>query len=227
MAGFLLAPYPEAQELYQIGPFQNPGGDTGVDLRLPRDVLIEARETKIVNLGVRAICLGQAGPAAFFLLARSSFAASGLIAASGLGLIDQGYRGELRFAVHNPGPGPCQLEKGRSLWQLAAADLRPATGEVLGAEDPRMGALFAAEATLRGARGFGSTGRAGQGAPGAGLAALRLDAALDGVVEDLQGEADSGVEGARQEETEQGRLVGHRVAVNDRHGDTDQQVRDQ
>ena len=73
-------------------------------------IKIEPGETKLVGLGVKC-ALYEIGigaydkkclyPKPYYLYARSSISKKGLIVANLSGIIDSGYRGELKAALHN------------------------------------------------------------------------------------------------------------------------------
>jgi dUTP pyrophosphatase len=165
---FLLCPSPEAAGLY--ADLALPGGacgDSGVDLRFPANLSLppwtaQPGFTATIDFHVRARCRlgGQYVP--FMVVPRSSIARTPLSLANSVGIIDRGYTGTLKVAVRNHSSLHVYVSKGESLFQLVRPDLAPATVEVVGADC----AAFAADATLRGERGFGSTGTGGAGSGG-------------------------------------------------------------
>lgn len=163
---FYLLPAEDARELY--APQRGDAalrGDTGVDLRWPADIELAPGEKRVVGLGVRVayLCEDCGDASAFWLAPRSSLGTkTDLQLANGLGLIDRGYRGEVRAVVRNLGGEPYAGKKGDALLQLAAPDLGPARYTVCVAGGAYAARLFADGATERGAGGFGSTGAAGR-----------------------------------------------------------------
>ena len=125
---------------------QHPG-DAGLDLRAAEGVTVKPGERAMVPTGVAvAIPDGHAG----LVLPRSGLASKrGLTLANAPGLIDAGYRGELRVLLLNTDrETPCEIAVGDRIAQLVLIRVElPATVEV--AELP---------GSERGAGGFGSSG---------------------------------------------------------------------
>lgn len=121
-------------------------GDAGVDLRAAEAVKLEPGERRLVSTGVAvAIPAGYAG----FVQPRSGMAIKkGLGVLNSPGLIDSGYRGELKVIVINLGRDPLPLERGDRIAQLVIMPVPPVCYE-------EVEQLPDSE---RGAGGFGSTG---------------------------------------------------------------------
>jgi len=123
-------------------------GDAGLDLCAVEDVTLKPGERAAVATGIAvAIAEGHAG----FVHARSGRALTeGLALANAPGLIDCGYRGELKVVVVNLDPSePIYIRRGEKIAQLVIQQVERAEVEV-GDELP---------ASERGSGGFGSTGR--------------------------------------------------------------------
>jgi dUTP pyrophosphatase len=123
-------------------------GDAGIDLLAAEDVSLKPGERAAVRTGVAvAIPEGYAG----FVHARSGRALDeGLALANAPGLIDSGYRGEVKVVVVNLDPdGPIHIHRGERIAQLV---IQPVASAELDEVDelPPSG---------RGEGGFGSTGR--------------------------------------------------------------------
>ncbi len=122
-------------------------GDAGCDLRSAADVTLEPGQRSMVPTGL-AIALpdGYAG----FVQPRSGLAAKhGIGVVNGPGLIDSGYRGEIKVILINLDPTEAfHIERGDKIAQLVIQAVETAQFEI--AED--------LEDTTRGAGGFGSTG---------------------------------------------------------------------
>jgi dUTP pyrophosphatase len=123
-------------------------GDAGLDLLAADSVTLEPGARAAVATGVAvAVPEGYAG----FLQARSGRALhEGLALANAPGLIDSGYRGEIKVIVVNLDPNhPIRVNRGEKIAQLVVQPVVEATLEVVD-ELP---------ASERGEGGFGSSGR--------------------------------------------------------------------
>lgn len=122
-------------------------GDAGADLRTTHDVTLQPGERALVGTGVRvALPEGHVG----LITPRSGLAARhGLSVVNSPGIIDCGYRGEIRVSLINLDPAePLTLLAGDRIAQLVVL--------------PFVSAVFTQVDTLddtsRGAGGYGSTG---------------------------------------------------------------------
>ncbi len=123
-------------------------GDAGLDLFAAEARVLKPGERAAVPTGLAVeIPKGHAG----FVHARSGRAArEGLALVNAPGLIDAGYRGEIKVILVNLDPDePVHVERGDKIAQLV---VQP----VVEVELEEVGDL---EATKRGVGGFGSTGR--------------------------------------------------------------------
>jgi dUTP pyrophosphatase len=129
-----------------VVPVQAYAGDAGLDLAACDRVEIGAGERALVGTGLAvAIPEGYAG----FVQPRSGLAAEhGVTVLNSPGLIDSGYRGEVRVILHNSDPAtPFVVEPGMRIAQLVVVPL----AEI---EPMEVDELPASE---RGVRGFGSS----------------------------------------------------------------------
>lgn len=97
-------------------PTHTHAGDAGVDLHARVDATLEPGERIVLPTGV-AVALpdGYAG----LVLARSGLAAQkGLGVLNAPGLVDSGYRGEIKVILVNHGRDPVRLERGERIAQL-------------------------------------------------------------------------------------------------------------
>ena len=121
-------------------------GDAGLDLRAAHDATLEPAGRELVGTGLAvAIPSGFAG----LVLPRSGLAlAQGVTVLNAPGLVDAGYRGELKVLLVNHGDKPVAVRRGDRIAQLVIQSVERA-------ELIEVGELPASE---RGAGGFGSTG---------------------------------------------------------------------
>jgi dUTP pyrophosphatase len=129
-------------------PAQSHDGDAGYDLHAAEAVTIEPGERASVGTGIAvAIPAGQAG----LVVPRSGLAARhGISVVNAPGLIDSGYRGELRVLLLNTDRAQqFAVEPGDRIAQLVIVRVETAEAEEAAELDE----------TARGAGGFGSTGR--------------------------------------------------------------------
>ena len=122
-------------------------GDAGLDLRASEAVTLEPGERKLVPTGVAvAIPDGHAG----FVLPRSGLAMQkGVTVLNAPGLIDSGYRGELKVLLINHGALAVGIERGERIAQLVIQAVTHA----------RLVEVERLPDSSRGEGGFGSTGR--------------------------------------------------------------------
>ncbi len=121
-------------------------GDAGLDLRAAHDATLEPGARALVGTGLAvAIPPGYAG----LMLPRSGLALSqGVTVLNAPGLVDAGYRGELKVLLVNHGDTAITVRRGDRVAQLVIQSVERA--ELIEVEE-----LPASE---RGAGGFGSTG---------------------------------------------------------------------
>lgn len=122
-------------------------GDAGADLRSTEDVTLRPGERRVVGTGVRiALPDGHVG----LVTPRSGLAAkAGLSIVNAPGVIDSGYRGEVKVCLVNLDPErDVVLAAGDRIAQLVVVPFVRATFEPVDALDD----------TVRGDGGYGSTG---------------------------------------------------------------------
>jgi dUTP pyrophosphatase len=121
-------------------------GDGGVDLYAREGVHLDPGERAMVPTGIAvAIPDGYAG----LVTPRSGLAARhGIGVVNGPGLVDSGYRGEIKVVLVNHGTEPVRLERGERIAQLVVV---PVAVQEYGEVDEL-------PPSRRGAGGFGSTG---------------------------------------------------------------------
>jgi dUTP pyrophosphatase len=128
-------------------PWRAHPGDGGADLHAVEEVVIPPGERREVGTGIAlAIPEGHAG----FVQPRSGLAfRHGLMVVNTPGLIDAGFRGEVRVCLYNSGSEPFPIEPGDRIAQLVVQPVVAA--EFVTTDD--------LDETHRGGGGFGSTGR--------------------------------------------------------------------
>lgn len=122
-------------------------GDAGADLRAAHDVVLAPGERALVGTGVSiALPDGHVG----LVTPRSGLAAkAGLSIVNAPGVIDSGYRGEIKVALINLDPQQSiELAAGDRVAQLVVVPFVSATFTPVATLD----------ATVRGVGGYGSTG---------------------------------------------------------------------
>jgi len=121
-------------------------GDAGLDLRASEPVKLEPGERRLVSTGLAiAIPEGHAG----LVLPRSGLAMQkGVTVLNAPGLIDSGYRGELKVLLINHGPAVVAIERGERIAQLVIQPVAHA----------RLLEVERLPDSARGEGGFGSTG---------------------------------------------------------------------
>ncbi len=123
-------------------------GDAGCDLMSAEDLVLKPGERAMVPTGIAiAIPEGFAG----FVQPRSGLAAKhGISVVNGPGLIDSGYRGEIKVILINHDPAePFSIKRGDKIAQLVIQRVAKA----------RFNLVQDLEGTKRGSGGFGSTGK--------------------------------------------------------------------
>ena len=121
-------------------------GDSGLDIYIIENQIINPGETIRLKLGISCENLDAKS---YFLMPRSSLSKTPLRLANSVGLIDAGYRGEIKAAVDNIKDFAYEVEIGQRLFQIVAMD-----GSAIHFE---LGDHLSK--TTRGADGFGSTGK--------------------------------------------------------------------
>lgn len=124
-------------------------GDAGADLFAAEDVTIDPGSRALVGTGITlAIPRGYAG----FVLPRSGLAIKqGLTVVNAPGLIDSGYRGEVKVALINHGDEVSHIAIGDRIAQLV----------VMAVVSPDFVEVKVLDESERGEGGFGSTGMRG------------------------------------------------------------------
>lgn len=126
----------------------HPGEDLGYDIFAAETVTLEARGHGLVPTGLAIECISAAGePMGALLRDKSSMASRRLVLTGGV--IDAGYRGEIKVLMENLGDQPATIRTGDKIANLIPYPVL--TDEVKVVDD-------LAESSRK-AGGFGSTGR--------------------------------------------------------------------
>ena len=126
----------------------HPGEDLGYDIYAAEAVTLPSRGHAVVHTGIAIEVTSDAGEAMGALLRdRSSMAARRLALTAGV--IDAGYRGEVKVLMENLGDQPAEIHAGDKLANLIPYPVL--TGEVQVVEELSQ--------TARAAKGFGSSGK--------------------------------------------------------------------
>jgi dUTP pyrophosphatase len=125
-------------------PLYQHQGDAGLDLFSAVDDIVKAGEVKPIPTGIKvAVPEGHVA----LIWDKSGISLKGIHRLAGV--VDSGYRGEVRVVLANLGNEPFVIEKGMKIAQLL---IQPVTRvEVVETEN--------LEETSRGENGFGSTGK--------------------------------------------------------------------
>ena len=120
-------------------------GDAGLDLRAAEDVTLQPGESRFVRLGIAVEipvgCVGLQFP-------RSGLGSKGITLRYAVGVIDSGYRGEVKAALWNTTEDVFEVHAGDRVCQLVVMPYVPCMVEI--ADE-----LSESE---RGTDGYGSTG---------------------------------------------------------------------
>lgn len=121
-------------------------GDGGVDLHAAETVTLEPGQRRLIPTGIAvAIPVGYAG----FVTPRSGLAnRHGIGVVNGPGLVDSGYRGELKVILVNHGHEAVEIARGDRIAQMV----------VVAVEEQEFYEVEELPESLRGDGGFGSTG---------------------------------------------------------------------
>lgn len=146
-------------------------GDSGIDLYVPEETHIKLGETVFIDLGIQCEVRlynddnFEYKNLSYYLYPRSSISKTPLMLANNVGIIDAGYRGNIKAAakyIANQNDlqrilevntldcyPPYKVEKGKRLFQICSNDLSPFD---------EIHITDSLSETSRGSGGFGSTG---------------------------------------------------------------------
>lgn len=136
---------------WSLLPERKNHNDAGLDLKAAAETQIQPNEKVMVDTGVQvAIPTGYVG----LLVARSSLQKKNLILANSLGVIDSGYRGNLKVVLYNFGQETTYIGVNERFAQLLIVPVAlPAVDDV-----SAMDTATWENSSVRSTGGFGSTG---------------------------------------------------------------------
>ena len=127
--------------------------DSGIDIQCYEECIVPPKEKKMLNLGIRCQLIKEDSSSrvnsGFWLMPRSSISRTPLIMANSMGLIDSGYRGELKAIVYNTSDEPYKILKYTRLFQIVNPFLNPFSS---------VNQVSEVDSSERNDGGFGSTG---------------------------------------------------------------------
>jgi dUTP pyrophosphatase len=130
----------------------NTNKDAGFDIYIPQDQKFDAHETNLVDLGIKCVMMDNRcyphTSCAYYLYTRSSIYKTPFRLANNVGIIDSGYRGNLKGAFDNMTNQPQIMKANQRLLQICSPDLSPFNVNI----------SKKLTSTIRGNRGFGSSG---------------------------------------------------------------------
>jgi dUTP pyrophosphatase len=138
----LLSPHAKAPTV------AHPGEDLGYDLYSAVDLIISPRGNAIVSTGIAVECSSPAGERMGALIRDKSSMAARRVTVTG-GVIDAGYRGEVRVLLENLGDSPAEIRAGDKIANLIPYPVLTSEVQVVGELSD----------SSRKASGFGSSGR--------------------------------------------------------------------
>jgi len=127
-------------------------GDSGIDLMIPNDYVFRSFDTHLIDLNISCEMLDENGRnVSYYLYPRSSIYKTNLRLCNSVGIIDAGYRGNIKaaFQYMKLGDENLDVERGNKLVQICGPNL----GNI------RVEVVKELNDTERGNKGFGSTGK--------------------------------------------------------------------
>ena len=135
----------------------NPFADSGFDLFMPDDILLSMPEkhdfnAQILDMKIKCEMVDDEGNSiAYYIYPRSSISKTPLMLANNGGIIDSGYRGNIKIALRNLMPKKnYRIEQHVRLTQICLPSLGTFNVKLVNVDDLSV--------TVRGGGGFGSTG---------------------------------------------------------------------
>lgn len=157
---FLLKPINDNVKQLYINHSTYHEGDSGLDLFVIENIIIQPGETKLVDTGIKCQCRSVSlNPLnwirgkfynyhSYWSMPRSSISKTPLMLKNSMGLIDSAYLGSIKAPLYNTSSEPFQIQRGQRLIQLVNGDLSPVVFQL----------TETLRTTTRDEGGFGSTG---------------------------------------------------------------------
>ena len=130
--------------------------DAGFDLLMPEEILLDSAEknnfnAQILDMGIKCEMIdGDGKSIAYYIYPRSSISKTPLMLANSVGIIDSGYRGNIKIALRNAMPNTnYTIEKHVRVAQICLPSLESFIVKLVDKSD--------LSETVRGEGGFGST----------------------------------------------------------------------
>lgn len=124
-------------------------GDSGVDLQSIHDLCVDSFMVGTINFNIKCemINLETNKFSSYLLVPRSSISNTSFQMANSIGIIDAGYRGEIKAKVRNFNPLNSETLSPGRYFQIVSPDLKPI----------KVNIVNEITETVRGSNGFGST----------------------------------------------------------------------
>jgi dUTP pyrophosphatase len=126
-------------------------GDSGVDFQSYQDISVNPFEVGTINFNIQCemINLETNKLSSYYLVPRSSISNTSFQMANSIGIIDAGYRGEIKAKVRNFNSSQSETLTVGKYFQIVTPDLKPIKVKI----------VTELSETFRGFNGFGSTTR--------------------------------------------------------------------
>jgi dUTP pyrophosphatase len=129
--------------------------NSGFDIFIPETITFQGNETKLINLNIITEMYNENKQiTAFYVYPRSSISKTPLLLTNNIGIIDQGYRGNIKGAFYSFSNETYVVEKHTRLLQICHPFLLPFLVELVNNKNDFT-------SSERGIGGFGSTGVVG------------------------------------------------------------------
>lgn len=101
-------------------------GDSGIDLFFPKDVIVPANTSVMIDLEICCEMINSSGDnVSYYVYPRSSISKTPLIMHNSVGIIDAGYRNSIKVVVYNTSNFVYEIMCGQKLFQICEPGLSP------------------------------------------------------------------------------------------------------